>query len=42
MPAGSSVNVQGQTIILPEESMGLTLDQRAMTLATAVSSKLSC
>lgn len=42
MPAGSEVNVQGQTIILPEAqaSAGLTLDQRAMTLATAVSSEL--
>lgn len=42
MPAGSEINVQGQTIILPEHqhSEGLTLDQRAMALATAVSSEL--
>jgi hypothetical protein len=37
MPPGSQVSVQGQTLVLPEESTGLTLDQRAMTLATAVS-----
>ena len=37
MPPGSSeATVQGQTLILPD-SPGLTLDQRAMTLATAVS-----
>ncbi|KAL1405068.1 hypothetical protein Q8F55_008691 [Vanrija albida] len=38
LPPGSEVNVQGQTLILPERSDGgLTLDQRAMALATAVS-----
>lgn len=38
MPAGSEVNVQGQSLILPSgREGGLTLDQRAMTLATAVS-----
>ncbi|BEJ16516.1 hypothetical protein CspHIS471_0511210 [Cutaneotrichosporon sp. HIS471] len=37
MPPGSQVTVQGQTLLLPEESRGLTLDERAMTLATAVS-----
>ncbi|WVQ79166.1 hypothetical protein IAT38_001262 [Cryptococcus sp. DSM 104549] len=35
---GSSANVQGQSLILPKGAEGgLTLDQRAMTLATAVS-----
>ncbi|KIR39388.1 hypothetical protein I307_01265 [Cryptococcus deuterogattii 99/473] len=35
---GSNINVQGQTLVLPRSSdSGLTLDQRAMTLATAVS-----
>ncbi|ODO06850.1 hypothetical protein I350_04210 [Cryptococcus amylolentus CBS 6273] len=35
---GSNVNLQGQSLILPQSSEGgLTLDQRAMALATAVS-----
>ncbi|WRT69687.1 uncharacterized protein IL334_006677 [Kwoniella shivajii] len=38
LPPGSNINVQGQSLILPEgKEGGLTLDQRAMTLATAVS-----
>ncbi|WWC65821.1 uncharacterized protein I303_108443 [Kwoniella dejecticola CBS 10117] len=38
LPPGSNINVQGQTLILPEgKEGGLSLDQRAMTLATAVS-----
>ncbi|KAK4688541.1 hypothetical protein P7C73_g1563, partial [Tremellales sp. Uapishka_1] len=38
LPPGSSANVQGQSLILPSgREGGLTLDQRAMTLATAVS-----
>ncbi|WVF68496.1 hypothetical protein IAT40_003263 [Kwoniella sp. CBS 6097] len=38
MPPGSEINVQGQSLILPQgKEGGLTLDQRAMTLATAVS-----
>ncbi|OCF35219.1 hypothetical protein I317_02265 [Kwoniella heveanensis CBS 569] len=38
MPPGSEINVQGQSLILPRgKEGGLTLDQRAMTLATAVS-----
>ena len=38
MPQGSDVQLQGQRIILPTGPEGsLTLDQRAMTLATAVS-----
>lgn len=40
MPPGAQVTVQGQTLVLPDSSAGLTLDQRAMTLATAVSSEL--
>lgn len=40
IPGGSTVKVQGQKIILPDRAdEGLTLDQRAMTLATAVSSE---
>lgn len=39
LPPGSQISVQGQKIVLPDSgSRGLTLDQRAMTLATAVSS----
>ncbi|WWC92792.1 uncharacterized protein L201_007751 [Kwoniella dendrophila CBS 6074] len=38
LPPGSNINVQGQSLILPEgKEGGLSLDQRAMTLATAVS-----
>ena len=35
-PRSTEATVQGQTLVLPD-SPGLTLDQRAMTLATAVS-----
>ncbi|WVQ75032.1 hypothetical protein IAR50_004641 [Cryptococcus sp. DSM 104548] len=38
LPPGSNVNLQGQSLILPQSAEGgLTLDQRAMALATAVS-----
>ncbi|EIW71495.1 hypothetical protein TREMEDRAFT_67793 [Tremella mesenterica DSM 1558] len=38
LPPGSQLDVQGQSLILPKgREGGLTLDQRAMTLATAVS-----
>lgn len=30
LPPGSEAEVQGQTLVLPEGSGGLTLDQRAM------------
>ena len=41
MPAGSEVNVQGQSLILPSgREGGLTLDQRAMvSWAVVVSSR---
>lgn len=39
LPPGTHAQAQGQSVILPEGDIGLTLDERAMTLATAVSSE---